>query len=201
MRKLVRLRIALARRPWVVWLLVGLGSVGAAVAMNSQLNAARAERSAWGESRTVLVASGPVSAGTPASAAGLQERRLPIAALPPTAPDHLPNGAVIVRDLAVGEVVVPADVAQGDPRFALVPPGDVLVAIARPEVMAPITPGDAVEVTSIDRDGRATRTPAIVVAVSPTTVLLAIAADDAPIVAAQRADSSAPAGLILVPDH
>ena len=74
MRKLVRLRIALARRPWIVWLLVGLASVGAAVAMNSQLNAARAERSAWGESRAVLVASVPVSAGTPASAAGLHTR-------------------------------------------------------------------------------------------------------------------------------
>jgi len=201
MSKLVRLRITLARRPWIVWVIVGLGSMAAAFAMNAQWEAARAERVTWGDSRMVLVASVPVSAGTPADDAGLQSRRLPVAALPPTAPDRLPPDAVIVRDLAIGEVVVPADVAQGDARFALVPPGSVLVAIARPEVIAPIAPGDSVEVTSVDRDGRPTRTPAVVVALSPTSVLLAVAADDAPIVAAQTADRAAPAGLILVPDH
>ncbi len=200
MRRSVRIRIALARRPWLVWLGVALVCVGAAAAMNAQLRAARSERTAWGQSQIVLVATAAVAPGTPLADAAVAARRLPLAAIPSSALDHAEVGAVVVRGLVAGEVLVPADVGAGDPRFALVPAGHVVVALPRPEVLAPIEAGDRVEVTTVDRDGRATRTRARVVAVTDEAVLVAVAPDDAAVVAAQTSDPSSPAGLVLVPD-
>ena len=150
MRSSVRIRIALARRPWFVWAAVTLVCGGAALAMNAQVHSAGAERSSWGTTRGVLVATAPVAAGTPWREAAIVTRRLPVAALPTAALEHVDTGVVIVRDLVPGEVLVPADVGDGDRRFALVPAGHVIVAVARPEVLVPLTAGDRVEMVRND---------------------------------------------------
>ena len=198
MRSSVRIRIALARRPWFVWAAVTLVCGGAALAMNAQVHSAGAERSSWGTTRGVLVATAPVAAGTPWREAAIVTRRLPVAALPTAALEHVDTGVVIVRDLVPGEVLVPADVGDGDRRFALVPAGHVIVAVARPEVLVPLTAGDRVEITTLDRDGLSSHTEATVLEVTTTQVLVAMGPVDALAVATRAADPATPVGIVLV---
>lgn len=198
MRWSVRTRILLGRRPWIVWALVGAGSLAAALAVNGEVADVRAERARWGETRRVLVATGPVAAGTPAAAAAVEPRTLPLAAIPHSAVDEIDGTATIARDLVEGEVLVPADIGGGDARFVLAPPGHVLVAIPRPDVVVPLAPGDSVDVTVVDADGQVSGTPAVVVALTEAVLTVAVAPGSAALVATAAADASAPPGIVLV---
>ena len=185
MRRLVQIRRALARRPWLVWAAVVLVSVLAATVVGRQSAAAARALRGWGDRRLVLVATAPVAAGTPVRTARLATRSLPTAALPDHTVDHADPAAVVSRSLEPGEVLVPSDLATGDPRFALVGAGQVVVAIPRPVVMVPVTVGDSVLVTVPAGSSRPSPdvVPAIVLSVSATSVVLAVDAEDAPAVA------------------
>jgi hypothetical protein len=198
MRWLVHTRVVLARKPWLVWIGVGLVSLVAGLGVDHQVRGARAAERAWGTSRWALVATRDVAAGTPADAAGLERRRLPAVAVPATALDHVEDGAVVVRSVPAGAVVVPADVGRADARFALVPAGDVLVAVPRPDVLAPVQPGDHVEVSYVDRAGALTTVAALAVSVTDDAVVVAAARQDGARLAAAATDPSTPVGVLIL---
>lgn len=119
---LPRLRMLFARRPWLYWLIV------AACAATVWLSVARAqaqltrERDSWGTTRTVWVARGAAAAGELVAATAAD---YPVAMVPPSAVTSLPKDAVAARSIAIGEVVVAADVAVD----GLTPSGWVVFAV------------------------------------------------------------------------
>jgi len=108
MSLLPRVRLLLARRPWLYWLFVavcaGLAWLGVA---GAQARVAH-QRDQWGATRRIWVAEADLAAGTPVHAVG---RDYPVAMLPGSAVTSLPANAVAARPVAAGEVLVAADLA------------------------------------------------------------------------------------------
>lgn len=138
MSLLPRLRMAFARRPWLYWLIVGACAVAVWLSVTSAAAQVARERDAWGSTRTVWVASGPVAAGTVVRASVAD---YPAAMVPPSAASSLPAGAVATRSIAAGEVVVAADLAVD----GLVPADWVVFAVPLDGSPALVV-GDAVTV-------------------------------------------------------
>ena len=101
-----RLRLLLARRPWLHWLVAAL----CAAVVWWQLAAAHTglerARAAWGRTRTVWVATAAATAG---SAVTATEREYPAAMVPAAAVDRVSAASVAARDVAMGAVLVAAD--------------------------------------------------------------------------------------------
>ncbi|MDO8403127.1 MAG: hypothetical protein Q7T27_06490 [Pseudomonas sp.] len=136
MHLLPRLRLELARRPWLYWSFVGLCALVVWLGIGSADAAARHERARWGTTRTVMVATGSVAAGAPIIA---EPAQYPVAIVPPSAVRALPATAVAAHQIAKGEVVVAGAVADGDD----VPSGWVVFAVTGTQPPA-LVPGDAV---------------------------------------------------------
>lgn len=105
---LPRLRMLLARRPWLYWLIVGMCAIAVWLSVSSAQAQVTQERDSWGTTRDVWVASGPIAAGEVVDAAVAE---YPSAMVPPSAVSSLAAGAVAARSIADGEVVVATDVA------------------------------------------------------------------------------------------
>lgn len=138
MSLLPRVRLLLARRPWLYWLLVGLCAAGVwAGVAGAQAQVARA-RAGWGSTQRVWVAMADVTAGQALQAAA---RDYPAAMVPPSALTALPAGSLAAQAVAEGEVLV-----AGDVRDATTVPGGWL-AFAIPADGAPaLLAGDRVAV-------------------------------------------------------
>jgi hypothetical protein len=199
MRRVVQLRIALARRPWLVWLAAGAAAGFVALALHGQFAAADAARREWGEAVEVVVATDAVDPGSPATSADLARRRVPRALVPDGALRAVPQSGVVVRRLARGEILVDADVGSGDDRFSLVPAGHSVVALPRPTVLPPLAPGDAVQLAGGTPDGTLVHVTARVLSVVDAAILVAVASDDAADVALAAADQVRPPAIVLVP--
>lgn len=138
MRLFPRLRLLLARRPWLYWLVVGLCAAIVWLSVAAAADGVEAERARWGTSQRVWVTESAVAAGSPVVAVA---RDYPLAMVPTAAVTAAPNG-VAAHDLAAGEVVVQGDVAAAD-RLA---PADWLV-FAIPAAHGPeIVTGDTVAI-------------------------------------------------------
>lgn len=191
-RFLARLRAHSARRPWLVWLGTAVASLALVAIVHRPVADAAATRARWGATRSVLVATHAVPAGTPVAEAHLVARSLPVGALPEHALTEAAADAVVVRPLDRGEIVVEADLGRGDPRFALVPAGHVVVAVPRPAAMVPARPGDRVSITppssptfsAGNGDTSGDAIDAVVVDLTPAIVLVAVTPADAGAVAA-----------------
>ena len=122
MSLLPRLRMLLARRPWLYWLVVGICALAVWLSVASAQAAVTKERAAWGTTRAVWVASGTIAAGDALHAAVLE---YPSAMVPAGALSSLPPGALAARSVADGEVLVAEDLAVD----GLVPPGWVVFAV------------------------------------------------------------------------
>ena len=77
MRWIPRLRMLLARRPWLYWLLVALMGLGVATQVHASVAAAQRARDHWGSTVTVLIANimprlAPASVTIPANLTGGQ---------------------------------------------------------------------------------------------------------------------------------
>lgn len=105
---LPRLRMLLARRPWLYWLIVGMCAIAVWLSVSSAQAQVTQERDSWGTTRKVWVASGPVVAGEVLRATVAE---YPTAMVSPSAVSSLAAGALAARSIADGEVVVAADVA------------------------------------------------------------------------------------------
>ena len=120
MRLLPRLRLLLARRPWLYWLVVGLCAAVVWLSVSAAADSVEAERARWGTTQRVWVTAAPVAAGAPVSSVA---REYPQAMVPVAAVTAEPTG-VAAHALAAGEVVVAGDVASDDDGLA---PADWLV--------------------------------------------------------------------------
>lgn len=119
---LPRLRLALARRPWLYWLLVGAAAALTWWRVAALHDDAERARASWGTAVEVWVVAADTPHGQPVTA---NRRTLPAAAVPVTAVREFEPGAVAARDLVAGAVLLPTDL-MGD---AATPPGWVVVAV------------------------------------------------------------------------
>jgi len=105
---LSRLRLALARRPYLYWLFVA----GCAAIVWSHLASSAAklddQRQRWGETRRVWIATTDIAPGDLVHSVA---RDYPIAMVPSSAIDAAPAGAIAITPIAAGEVLVATDVA------------------------------------------------------------------------------------------
>ena len=124
MRLLPRLRLLLARRPWLYWLAVGVCAAAIWVSMSAAERSVARERSQWGTTQRVWVTDEAVATGEPIVASA---RDLPLAMLPAAAVTAPPTG-VAAHPLAEGEVVVATDDARIAEALA---PLDVAVCMTR----------------------------------------------------------------------
>ncbi|MGB8860533.1 MAG: hypothetical protein WCC60_14835 [Ilumatobacteraceae bacterium] len=122
MHLLPRLRLLLARRPWIYWFLVGCCACVAWLAMASAADDAAQERSSWGTTRRVWVTHDVVTAGSRVDAVALD---YPVAMVPAAALTAAPDG-VAAHSLAAGEVLVHGDIAGDD---GLTPDGWLVFAV------------------------------------------------------------------------
>ena len=108
MHVIPRVRLALARRPWLYWVFVALCALMAWAGVRGAVAAAQRRQERWGESRAVMVVATATPRGQPIRAS---PRQYPAAMVPATAVRSLPHGAVATHDLAAGEVLVTGDLA------------------------------------------------------------------------------------------
>ena len=99
MRLLPRLRLLLARRPWLYWLVVGLCASVVWLSVSAAAEGVEAERARWGTTQRVWVTSAPVAAGSSVVAVA---RDYPQAMVPSAALTEEPVG-VATHALAAGD--------------------------------------------------------------------------------------------------
>lgn len=138
MRLLPRLRLLLARRPWLYWSAVGVCAVVVWLSTSAATARLERERDEWGATRRVWVTNGPIAPGEPIVASS---RDYPLALLPSAAIEAPPTGVAAHR-LAAHEVVVASDIADGR---GLLPPGWLAFAVAV-DGSPTLAPGDSVAV-------------------------------------------------------
>ena len=106
---LSRLRLALARRPWLYWLFVTC----CAALVWSTLSANQAklddQRKRWGETRRVWIAAVDIAPGDVVRAVA---RDYPIAMVTSSAIDDEPVDVIASTSIAAGEVLVAADIDE-----------------------------------------------------------------------------------------
>jgi hypothetical protein len=133
---LARVRLVLARRPWLYWLMAGCVAAPAGLQVWSVHDAAVQARAAWGDARPVWV----VAADTPAGAPVVVERRdYPSAMLVDDVIDDVPTAPIAARPLARGTVLT-ADAVVGPQALS---PDWVVVPLSA-EHAPSLIPGDAV---------------------------------------------------------
>ena len=135
---LARVRLVLARRPWLYWALSGSLAAMAALQVWSAYDDASRAREAWGTARTVWVVTKDTAVGDPVA---LERRDYPAAMVPTAALEAVPAEPAAARSLAAGAVLTADDLAGG----RAVPADWVVVAIAG-EHTPTLTPGDRVAV-------------------------------------------------------
>lgn len=175
MSVLPRVRLQLARRPWIYWLVVGLCSLVAWWSVLAAQQDARHARQVWGQSRTVYVADRALQPGDPVVAT---EQQYPVAMVPASAIDALPPDSRLVRAVAVGEVLVAADLAAD-----WAAPADWVVFAVEADPAPQLIVGDTVVVY-----GQGLRwCDGVITALGDGVVEVAVPPDDAEAVSAQLA--------------
>ncbi len=122
---LPRLRLALARRPWLYWLFVAACAAVVWSTMASAQSRLDEQRRQWGETRRVWVAAVDIAPGDQVRSTA---RDYPVAMVTSSAIDDEPVGAIATASIAAGEVLVAADIAATTDR--VLPPDWVVFALA-----------------------------------------------------------------------
>ncbi len=174
-------RLALARRPWIRWLVVILAATGAGVLVFGQLRSVDEARRAWTEQRTVLVAAGPHEPGEPFD---VVERELPVAAVPTSALEELPAGTFSRQRISAGEIITSADVARGSGPASTADDGEVVVAVADPLLTGATGQLSIGLLVSVHSEGAVLAERAHIVAIDGDVVFVALDPGDAPGVSA-----------------
>ncbi len=176
--QVAHVRSFLARHRAARWVLVTVLAGTVAAVLAAQSAALERERSAWGEGRTVWVATTDLAPGDPVLVRAVSA---PPAVVAPTAVIEDPSASIALRQVAAGEMLVIGDV--GD-RGSLAPADRRRVAVAADETTLAVAVGDLVDVIDAVAGGTVIATDALVVEVTPTTVVVAVPASSAPSVAA-----------------
>ena len=106
MSVLPRMRLELARRPWLYWLFAGACAALAWASVAGAQSAADHARQQWGTSRTVYVAAHALG---PGDVLAVERREYPRAMVPVSAVSATTEGALVARPIAAGTEAVPAD--------------------------------------------------------------------------------------------
>lgn len=138
MSVLPRVRLELARRPWLYWLIAGTCAAIAWASVAGARSAADHARQQWGAPRTVYVAAHALD---PGDVIATVRRQYPRAMVPASAVSATTGGAVAARPVAAGEIVVAGDVAGAAP----IPPDWAVFAVDATSAPT-LVPGDSVGV-------------------------------------------------------
>ncbi|MCU1399612.1 MAG: hypothetical protein JWN62_2721 [Acidimicrobiales bacterium] len=191
MRLLANVRMQLARRPWIRWVLVGILALGVGGSVASGLAGVRRERDAWGHSTTVYVATKDLVAGDPVAGA-VEPREVPQALVPESALAAVPAQATATQRIRRGEIVVGDDVVDSTGPQALIPDGWLAIDITDVANPGLFTVGDSAAVLG---GGIAIAGSAVIVEVGATDVVIAVPLADAPTVAAAANERNAVVAL------
>lgn len=171
MQLLARVRLAVARHPWIYWLAVATVAGGVASGVARTMAGVAEARRSWGEQQIVWVAGTAVEPGAVISA---DSRSMPRAMVPAESVDVDPSGAVSRQRIGPGEIITVADVSAGG-AAGLVPDG--WLAFAVPVAVEHFATGDHVRVYAADQFVSA----GVVVDRADADVMVAIPVDAAPI--------------------
>ncbi len=185
-----RTRLALARRPWLYWLIVAVLAAMIALVVRGRVAELDDARRSWGDTRPVLVASAALEPGEPIVAVTLD---IPVSLLPVGALEHLPEDARLRQRVSDGEVLTELDVVGRPGPAALADDGTLVVALSDP-LSRNVAIGLPVQVAA---DGLVIAASATVVDLDDEIVFVAVDAGDAPAVAA--AAQQGIASLLYVP--
>lgn len=188
MHLLARVRLVLARWPWIHWVLIGAAAVGVAAGTGRAIASVDAARRSWGEQRSVWIATTELAPGELIMAT---RRDVPRAMVPSGAATDDPSGGVARQHVSAGEILTLADVgARGE--ASLVPGG--WVAFAVPSVAGHYSVGDHVRVFAGDQ----ALGNGLIVGRGESDLMVAISEDAAPSLAAALLTDSVT--LALSPD-
>lgn len=185
-----RARLVLARRPWIYWVVVATLATLAAAAVHGEMASIAAERDRWGSTRTVLVARHQLEPGDPLAGDPVA---LPVAAIPEGALTEAPVGTLVRQRVAAGAVLTELDVTGRDGPAALAERGTVVVALSDP-LARDVVAGLRVQVAA---DGLVIADRATVTGLVDDVIFVAVAAGEAPAVAA--AAQQGVASLLYLP--
>lgn len=156
------MRIGLARHPWIHWVLVTALASVVAIGVHDAMTDLRRERDAWGERRTVYVATSEIAPGEDIAGA-VAARDVPLMVVPDGALRAVEAGDTARQRIGTGEIVVDVDIGSVPGPLAVLPddwlavtvdgavdgsfaPGTAAVVLAAGDVVAP----DAVIVEVLD---------------------------------------------------
>ena len=186
---LARVRLVLARHPWLYWIavaaLAGIVTIGIVDAM-AKVDAAR---QSWGTHQAVWTAAGGIEPGALITA---QRTEVPTAVVPGDAVNASPVNAVAKQHISAGEIVTTADVALTGTAGLIT---DGWVAFAVPQSVAHFAAGDHVDVYTTDR----LISHGAVVEAGDSDVMVAVPSDAAPAMAAALQSGAVTIALASAP--
>lgn len=183
MQVLARARSLLARHPILYWGVAGAAGLSLTFNVTERIEALDHARRAWGETRTVWVATGAL---TPGEVIVSGRRNFPAAVVVAGAATTDPTGRVAVQRVDEGEVIMVNDIGTGP--LDLLPIDWHGVAIARDELSVGAAPGDRVSVVAA---GVVLVDEAVVIAVDDLSLTIGVPAVDAAAVANAAHDRAA----------
>lgn len=175
------IRLAMARRPWIRWLAIGITAFVAGWLILGQLRQVEDARRSWTEQRTVFVAA---HEHLPGDRLEFEERRLPTVAIPESALTDAPTGVVARQRIAHEEVLTSLDVGGGRGPATSADDGDVVVAVSDPLLVGAMTAVSSGLEVAVHSDGSVLAERAHIVAVEGDVVFVALDPIDAPGVSA-----------------
>jgi hypothetical protein len=187
-----RLRLGLARSPWLYWAIVAVLAGTAGLLVMRAVSGVDAARQSWGETRAVFVTRQAIEPGSPLDG-HVSRREMPSPVVPADAVTAVDADAVARQRIAAGEIVVTHDVSPSAAPKSLIPAGWLAVAVSEP-VASGATVGDAVSVAT---GGIVVATDGLVVDVVGEAVLVAVPADEAAQVA--QAASTGDVAVLIRP--
>ena len=178
MRLFPRLRLLLARRPWIYWSAVALLATVIGASAASSVAGVDRQRRSWGTTAQVVVASAPLTPGMALNPL-VRMTAMPIAMVPVSALRALPSRAIALQRIAAGEIVVAEDISLGAGPAALLPQGWLAITIDTTNTDL-FALGDHTVVFAF---GQVVADSAVVVSVGERFVVIGVAKEVAPRVA------------------
>lgn len=170
------IRLALARRPWIRWLAIGLAALATGWIVVTQLQRVDDARSAWTERRTVFVATHD---HVPGETLAVDEQVLPAAAIPATALDESPAGGTARQRIAAGEVLTAIDIAHGAGPAATADDGQIVIAVSDPLLVGAMSSVSVGLEVAVHSEGIVLAEQARVAAIDGDVVFVALDPEDA----------------------
>ena len=191
MRVMPRVRMLLARRPWIHWTIVAILASSVGVVVSRDIAAIQRQRDRWGATTAVVVATRNIAPGDAIAASTAHVVRLPLAMVPMSALHAVPARLTATQHIAAGEVIVALDTSPAAGPAALLPIGWLAIGVESLD-SARFRLGDRATVLA---DGQTVAADAVVVAVGDARVVVGVPAGSAADVARAAAQHLAVVAL------